>query len=507
MPEPITAPAATPEVPVATAQSPAQALLSSIERIEKRGAESDALLKDVVARLEKAEKTQYPYGFPNGGGNGAHGIISGESPNNSRPFSFMRITKALAMRAANRSDWQEGAKTELDLCSRIAKAYKPMGYLAKGVVGGEFLAPLAADLMPVQEFETVDGEKHPGIDGTLVKECRDVMAAAGAGYDPAELAWIARRVGSGRLQKELSSTTQNIGGTLVAFPGQGELIELLRPMEVFSRSGAAQLDLPPQGAIRFPRITGPASIAAYAENATVAFSTPTTGQLVLQAKAYSGLVDIPEELLKFATSVAVEAWLRMEFTLDMAKQTDRDMIYGPGGTAIQGVINYANVNLVVADTTGANGNTLAPEDPQRMFAAVADSNAPVDRGFFYAMTNTLWAGLTTRKDTYGRFMFTITANQVDGPKIGMNLQGYPVIGSTNVPTNRSLGTSSNLTLCFGGVGPEWLIGRAGVIDLVVTNSDASKFEQRISTMRGTQYIDAGPRHEQSFVYIDTLLNQ
>jgi HK97 family phage major capsid protein len=463
----------------------------------------DAKVESINQRLEKAEQVQTPWMT------GAPGIRTGESIMTSRPFSMARMTTALCKRVNNFSDWQEYAKPELDLSTRLHKAYRESGMAIPDSNG--FAMPLSCDHMPTQEFEVIDPGTHkstklPGIPVQLVKECRDMSHGSTDGYDPAELAWIARRSGSERLEKTLSASISTSGGALVAFPGQGELIELLRPREVFARAGAQEIDLPPQGSIRFPRVTQATTIAAYSEGQTVTASTPQTAFLLLQAKAYSGLVDIPEELIKFATSVAVEAWLRMEFTLDMAKKTDRDQINGSGGDAITGVINYANTNLVVAGVTGATGDTFSPQDPARLFAAIADQNAPVDRGFFYAMTNTLWGGLITRTDTNGRFMFNISANTVGGGKVDMGLNGWPVFGSTNIPINRVKSSGTTLTIVLGGVGPEWIIGRAGIIDLVVTNSDASKFAQRISTMRGTQYIDAGPRHEMSFGYIDTLVN-
>ena len=205
--------------------------------------------------------------------------------------------------------------------------------------------------------------------------------------------------------------------------------------------------------------------------------------------------------------------MRTEFIRELALQTDRDMIYGAGGTAINGIINYSGVQTVTASTTAANGDTLEPQDPVRLFAAVADANAPVDRGFFFAMTNTLWGGITTRRadavtagDGAGPFVFSALTQVVGGGKVQKTLNGYPVVCSTQLPTNRSKGASSNLTVLLGGVGSEWIIARSGVAEIVVTNSDASKFQQRISTMRGTIYMDAGPRHEESFGYIDDLLN-
>jgi hypothetical protein len=162
-----------------------------------------------------------------------------------------------------------------------------------------------------------------------------------------------------------------------------------------------------------------------------------------------------------------------------------------------------------------NANTLHAQDPVRLFAAIADNNAPVDRGFFFAMTHTLWGGLSTKRansgyaaanDSLGPFVFSAMTQMLGGGKPQKSLNGYPVVCSTQIPTNRVKGSGTTLTLVLGGVGAEWVIARAGVAEIVVTNSDASKFASRLSTMRGTVYMDAGPRHEESFGIIDTISN-
>jgi hypothetical protein len=161
------------------------------------------------------------------------------------------------------------------------------------------------------------------------------------------------------------------------------------------------------------------------------------------------------------------------------------------------------LNTRTAGTTGANGDTLDPPDPALLYGDIADANAPVGLGFFYGLTATKWAGLITSQATTNEFIY---GAQVGQGGAGKTLWGERVVCSTQVPTDRAKGSATDLTLLLGGVGPEWLIARSGVIDLQMTNSDASKFQQRLSTMRGTLYVDAGPRHEASFGMIDDLLN-
>jgi HK97 family phage major capsid protein len=480
-------------------------LVDTIEKISGRldaiSGQQDKLAKD----LEEAKKPQYPAGAPY--------VRRGEDPMSSRPYSMMRMAMALRKRQDQDMDWNYSAKMELDLSKRLKTAYhQTMGYAAAGE-----LIPLGTDLMPTECREVVDKESgktfiQPGLDAKLVKECRDAMHGSLASFDPSELEHLEKQ-GLAFLRKDMSANVATTGGTFVAFASQGELIDLLRGIEVFSRAGAQEIDLPPQGSIRFPRVTSGVTISAYAEAATVTESTPGTGHLLLQAKKYAGLVDIPEELLKFSTSVAVETWLRSEFVRDIGLQVDADMIAGNGGTAIQGCINYTGSRVVLATTVAAQGNTLEAQDPMRLYADIADQNAPVDRGFFFALRNTLWGGICTRRaseivaaDALGSFVFAVGTNQAGGGKITQTLNGHLVITSTQVPANRLKGAATTLTMLLGGVGAEWLIARAGVIEFSMTNSDASKFVTGLSTMRGTMFIDAGPRHEQSFGMIDDLLN-
>ncbi len=495
---PVETPATETQVPAAGG---AAAVVETLNKMADVQTSTNKRLDDMEAKLTKAEQVQYPYGMPNGT---SFGIRKGENPLTSRPFSMMRLSKALRMRLDGQNGWNEHAKVEFDLSDRLTKNY--YGGAAWDGFGSGTIVPLAAELMPTEERKTEDGEVIKGMSRELVAECRQIMKCDG-GVDFDELSYALRASGMAHLSKDMSSFTATSGGTLVGLAAQGELIELLRAIEMFSQAGATTLDLPPQGKIRFPRITGSVTIAATSEGATISESTPTTGALELSAKPYTGLCDIPDELMRFSTSVALEGWLRAEFVREIALKADRDMINGAGGTAIRGVVNYGSIRTVLASTVATDGNTLGPDDPARLYADIADQNAPIDRGFFFALTNTMWAGLKTRKSgSSAEYMFQTATQSMGGPQATKSLEGEKVITSTQVPTNRAKGAGTALTLLLGGVGPEWLIARAGVIEVAMTNSDASKFQNRISTLRGTQYIDAGPRHEASFGIVDTLLN-
>ena len=420
----------------------------------------------------------------------------------SRPYSMMRLCMARMD-----PDYKGQASVELDLSKRLMERTQRLGWA--GETAGAQLIPFSTAHMPTNDVKTEDGTIKPGYEVELVKECSDLMNGSDA-YDPGEVQFIAKGIGNTIIAKDLSANLDATGGVLVGLPSQGQLIDLLRPLEIFSQAGAQDLTLPPQGSIRFPRDTSDPTIAAFAEGATITESTPATGELLLSAKKYAGLVDIPVELMKFATSTSVEAWLRRKFVARIAVQTDADMVNGAGGTAMKGVITYSGFVTRIASTTGANGDTLVAEDPMLLLGEIGENNARIENSFFFALRHQLYAGLITRRasvlsgaDALGAFVYQQAfLNQAGSSQI----YGHKKIVSTNIPADRVKGSGTNLTLLLAGVGSSWIIARSGVVEIDMTTSDASKFASGINTMRGLVFMDAGPEHEDEFGMIDDLLN-
>ena len=130
-----------------------------------------------------------------------------------------------------------GAKVELDLSKRLREAYQE----SFGFRTGWALGPLGADLMPTEDLPTEDGRKLTGLPVDLVKECREIVQFR---VDEDLLSWELQRLakaGYSRLVKDMSANTATTGGTLVGYPAQGELIDLLRAKEVMSQAGAMEI--------------------------------------------------------------------------------------------------------------------------------------------------------------------------------------------------------------------------------------------------------------------------
>lgn len=413
----------------------------------------------------------------------APNVAVGERAGTSRPFSFSRLAVGLAKQAAKDESWREDAKLEMQFSQALGNQL--------GFGMGRVAVPIGAEYMS-DELGLTD----------LRKEWTD-MDKNLEGFDPEEMRWMADKLD---LNKSMSFRTHTSGGTLVDFPEQGELIDLLRASSVFGQiSGISNVQLPQQGAIRYPRVTSGVTVASYAEVETTSESTPGTDEVTLEAKKYAGLVKMSEEFMKFATSVSADAFIRGEMTQDINLQVDSDIVSGGGGKEIQGLINYSGITTHEASTTGANGDTLEPADIDVLLAKMADANAPVDRGVFIALRNRLWASVKHREDSNGRPKFQAAAQAYGGGRVQKVMSGEPVYTSTNIPNTRAKASGTDLTMVLAGVSSELYLGRAGAMEIMMTNSDGSDFQTGKFTLRGVHYVDAAPKHEASFGLIDQLL--
>lgn len=466
----------------------------TLDDVQKQNTELDGqikgLAKSVTDLTEIVKEAAKPV---------APNLRKGESIMSSRPFSYARLIKAVVRQKDGDPQYGDHSKIELELCGRLRKAYDEMcGASGSGL--SQFCAPLSSALMPIDWSETgadADSVKDmPGVPAALVKEVQQHFSLKPI-RDDDELAHY------GLLRKDQLRDNALLGGTLVPLAAQGELIEILRNSMCFTRvPGVRMVPLPPGGSIRYPRQTSSTSITGYSEGTTITESNLGTDAITMTAKSYRGLVDVTDELLRFAGNASVEALIREDLAEQVSRQTDRDMIDGPGGTRILGVLAYAGITSHTASTTGATGNTLDPEDPQLLYGKMADANAPVDRGFAFAMRPLLWTRVTTRKDSQLRFVFEWATANAMGPS---SLFGHQVVLSTNIPDTRIKSTGVDLSLLLAFVPSEILVGQAGVLDFAMTDSDASKFTQAIRTVRCITYLDMILRHDIGVGLIDTLV--
>lgn len=439
---------------------------------------------------------------------GAPGVRIGEDPLTSRGFS---ITRLIGLRQGMISADQ--CKPELEISQMLVDQYDRGGF--DRADPNSVLVPLGISMLPSDVI--VEG----GFTPTQLQGIRQCMAAGTENIDPDQLQWVAQQLNlSGGVFKTgnqaLSQFDDTGLGNFLGETSKGELIELLRANEVFTRVGATQFTLPPNGRIQFDKHTGAVTafwvgeVPSDKSSPLITASEPTTGMLTLLAKKLAVLVKLPNELIRFA-STGIEAFIRADMARTMALKADLAMLEGVGGTSIKGIITYGGISERQPGTEAANGDTLEPEDIALAKADIEENEHDTENsGFFWAMRPRMFANLRNRRadsvsasDSRGNWLFPINRDDI-GNGTPPRLDGDPVIKSTQISNTRSKGASSDLTYLLYGVARHWMIGRAGVIEFANSVQGDTAFQTDQTWVRAIQHIDAGPRYENAFGLMDTV---
>lgn len=447
-------------------------------------------------RMDQLSQPQRSAGFLMGG---APGVRTGEDPLTSRGYSFQRLCGLLSGAIG-----QDQCKVELGMHQRLSDLFQREGF--RQTVGQSILVPLS-------------GSYVDSFDHGLAMEVRQSMRAGVTGLDPNELQWIGQRVG-GVVRQALSQYDDTGLGVLLGPTQQGELIELLRAREAVSAAGATQIALPPNGRLQFPRAQSAATAHWLGEvpsdkssGSGLTDSSPTTGYLTLMAKKLGCFVKSPNELIRFANPT-VEAFIRNDIAQVMGLASDLSMLEGAGtGRNIKGLLNFA-VQPHVAGTVATDGDTFEPSDVAAMLAKLEEANVVMDESTSWLMRPAMWhTGILERRvqvlddddvlQEVGAYLFSVNRNDVSQGK-PMNLRGAKVVTSTQVSRSRVKGSGTNLSYILLGAFRDFLVGRVGVMEFATSTQGDTPFLTDQTWIRAIQHIDAGPRHEESFVLCDQL---
>lgn len=447
---------------------------------------------------------------------GAPAARKGEDAMSSRPFRFLNLFGAMSGALQ-----PEESKIELECCQTFQKAMRDYKWHPQHP-GASFSVPLGSSFLPDEfryssEMQNIKSVMAAGAP-TDLDEIRDTAKHV---YGPA----VAKGYNPLGIKATQSAITETLGGSLVAPPEFGEVIELLRNQEALVNAGARTIQLPAQGSVVFPRVTSPSSANTFSEGQAGTTSTVGTGHLTLAAKKIMSMIIVPNELFRFATAAA-EAILRNDMTKTLALQADLYFLEGNGANNTpKGIIGYNGTNEVVQYQSispaplgiGGNGNTVRPEDGYSMAALVEENNAMLEgwimRPGVWANVGGFRADAVTAGDAAGVFVQNLF--RAMGDNLDPAWCGFPITKTNQVSRSRQKGTSTNLSYIIGGMWSDFLIGLFGAIEFLASNTGAvldgatqvNALGQDLTIIRGIMLGDAGPRHSGAFCIYDQIVRQ
>ena len=338
-----------------------------------------------------------------GGGEWKNPLLGGGAPaiihsRGEAPYSFVKALRSLVMNDPRLAPYERA----------VSEKMAEIGYQVSA--GNSMVVPLSSDMWQTP------------------------------GHEPAaEALGIELKQSFAPTAKAMDAVDDTAGGSLVALPAQGELLEVLRPQLVSTAIGAQQISLPPQGAMHWPRGMSDPDFEWLPPNATISDSQPTTAPMTMAAKRAGGLVKIPNDLLRY--SPQAEPMVRRGLGEGLARIEDVALLEGQGGS-IQplGLLRYPRsaddtptadmVTLHNAGTTGNDGDTFEGEDPLTMIALVEE--APDAQGpTAFIMRPTMFAALANRRvdsgggPGTGPFLFQTSRGDLT-LGVRKQLSGYPV---------------------------------------------------------------------------------
>lgn len=267
-----------------------------------------------------------------------------------------------------------------------------------------------------------------------------------------------------RNQRDLVAGTPGAGGYLVATELQAaSFIELLRARSHVLTLGATTLG-GLVGNLSIPSQTGAAMAYWFAEGGAPTESQQTFGQVPLTPKTVGAFTDFSRRMLLQATP-DIEAIIRADLAALMAVEVDRAAIAGTGtNNEPTGILSTSGIGSVVI---GANGGPVTWAHVLQLEEALA--NASADMGAMAYLTNAkvrraLKGTTKVSGDAGAGFIWSDEARDADG--FGW-MNGYKSAVSSNVPSNLTKGTGTNLSAMIFGNWQDLMIGQWGGLDLLV----------------------------------------
>lgn len=276
------------------------------------------------------------------------------------------------------------------LAPEIAKQIVEQSKGKRDDLPATFVAPAAP------ESSGIIVGKHAS-EGTGINLSRFMRALAVGRLTSRDPAMLAKSWGYDVVAKALSTSDFASGGSLVHPAFAGEFIELLRNETVIRKAGVRVV---PMGAsLTFDGQAGAATAAYGSSTSAIATSNPTTSQpLVLSEKKLTGLVPVPNDLLRNVNaSISAEELIRQDLLQVMALAEDLKFLYGLGTATeprgLQSQLASGNKYAMTALTT-ANKPTIGElkNEINKAKKTLKKANAPM-RKMFWVMSPTVEAGI------------------------------------------------------------------------------------------------------------------
>jgi HK97 family phage major capsid protein len=339
-----------------------------------------------------------------------------------------------------------------------------------------------------KEFARPAAPKVKGHDVAVM--VRSLNDARGDNYRAAQIASerygnesVARQLANGPVDKAMGMNTGSAGGYMVAEQASSEFIELLRPAITVVNAGARIVQMP-NGNMSFNKVTSGSTAYYGDENTALTASQPAIAQVKLNAKKLTALVQVSNDLLRFA-SPGNDQMIVDDMVQQTAVRADLAMLRGDGTSFSPRGLRYwatsGNINAINGTVNAAN---VEADVATKLLAKLAGSNVKLEN---------LAAFMHPRVANYLQYLRESAGGNRVFPEMenGM-LAGAKVFQTTQIPITLGGGTESEVI--FANM-EHVLVGEANSVLIEVSAEE--KFSTDQTVVKVIAYHDLGVRHAEA----------
>lgn len=243
-----------------------------------------------------------------------------------------------------------------------------------------------------------------------------------------------------------------------------------------------------QGNIPIPRQTAIASATWEGEVDANAETTPTFDQPSMSPKRLGAFTEYSKQLL-VQSSIGIEQLVRNDLARAIGLGLDSAAINGSGTAPVpEGILNVTGIGSVAM---GTNGGAPDRDALVKLINEIKTDDADIGEMAFLTTPGIEAKLMTTKVDAgSGQFVW---------PMAGQGLLGYRTATSTQVPSDLTKGTGTNLHAIIFGVWSQLMIGQWAGVDLVL--DPYTKAKNASVNIVVNSWYDLLVRHVESFAAI------
>jgi HK97 family phage major capsid protein len=242
----------------------------------------------------------------------------------------------------------------------------------------------------------------------------------------------------------------------------GGIIDVLLPKTVLRGLGVQQLN-GLVGNLDMPTASTQPAAGWNTENGTASEKSPAFSKITFSPKRLAAYIQVSNQLM-LQSSNSIDAYVRNFLITAMAQEMEKAAIKGGGTNEPTGIISNGSVNVAYAggaasNATNANGAAAVWADVVNLMKAVENANG---EGVAYLTNPLVKAALqTTPRQASG-----VEGNFIM-PSGASELNGYAAAFTTNVPSNLSKGSASDLSALIFGDFSKMALASWGGMELTV----------------------------------------